>query len=115
DFLSGEVPRHEWSAHAKTILNNLTCEAIPKVATESMSVLQEEGITSSEVNLPRETKMRDSIRALVKRSAISYAASKRGPMSRQYVESLVDAYRERYAAGGRIRHMTEKYVVLDPI
>jgi surface carbohydrate biosynthesis protein len=113
DFLSGEAPAYRWSPHAKTILNNLTLEAIPKVAAETMSVLREQGITSSKLALPRETKMRDAIRRLVKRPG-TYASSKRGPMSAAHIEAIVDGYRAKQGGSGRIRHMTEKYVVLDP-
>ena len=113
DFLSGEAPKYQWSPHAKTILNNLTVEAIPKVADETLSVLQEQNIVASDVVLPKVTKVRDTVRGWLKRPA-SYASSKRGPMHRDYIERTVDAYRARYGGGGRIRHMTEKYVVLDP-
>jgi surface carbohydrate biosynthesis protein len=113
DFLSGEPPAYQWSPHAKTILNNLTLEAVPMVAAETLRVLQEQGITSSRLSLPKETRLRDAVRRLVKRPG-TYASSKRGPMSREYVESIVDGYRKRHGGGGRIQHMTEKYVVLDP-
>jgi surface carbohydrate biosynthesis protein len=114
DFLSGETPAYEWSPHAKTILNNLTLEAIPKVAAETTSVLQEQGLTSSKVTLPRESKSRAVVRRWVKGPADTYASSKRGPMNRAFIESIVDGYRAHYGGGGRIRHMTEKCVVLDP-
>ena len=114
DFLSGEAPAHEWSPHAKTILNNLTLEAVPKVAAETMSVLRERGITSSRVTLPPQTKVRDMIRRWVKGPTATYASSKRGPMSAAHVAAIVDGYRAHRGGGGRIRHMTEKYVVLDP-
>jgi hypothetical protein len=113
DFLSGEPPAYQWSPHAKTILNNLTLEAVPMVAAETLRVLQEQGITSSRLSLPTETRLRDAVRRLVKRPG-TYASSKRGPMSREHVESIVDGYRKRHGGGGRIQHMTEKYVVLDP-
>jgi surface carbohydrate biosynthesis protein len=114
DFLSGEAPAYAWSPHAKEILNNLTLQAVPKVAAETMVVLQEEGITSSKLVLPKETKIRDTVRLLLKRPSATYASSKRGPMNPEHVESIVDGYRQKNGAGGRIRHMTAKYVVLDP-
>jgi hypothetical protein len=77
-------------------------------------VLQEEGITSSKLVLPKETKIRDTVRLLLKRPSATYASSKRGPMNPEHVESIVDGYRQKNGAGGRIRHMTAKYVVLDP-
>jgi hypothetical protein len=114
DFLSGEAPAYEWSPHAKTILNNLTLEAIPKVAAETTSVLQEQGITSSKVTLPRESRVRAVVRHWVKGPAATYASSKRGPMDGAFIESIVDGYRGHYGGGARIRHMTDKCVVLDP-
>jgi surface carbohydrate biosynthesis protein len=114
DFLSGEAPAYQWSEHAKTILNNLTLEAVPKVATETLGVLQEQGITSSKLALPKETRARDTVRRWLKRPSATYASSKRGPMSPEHIESIVDGYRKKYGGGGRIRHTTEKYVVLDP-
>lgn len=114
DFLSGETPAHQWSPHAKTILSNLTLDAVPRVADETISVLQERGITASNVKLPRHTRLRDGVRRLVKGSSVSYASSKRGPMSAAYIESMVDGYQKRYGQGGRISHITDKYVVLDP-
>jgi surface carbohydrate biosynthesis protein len=113
-FLSGEAPVYEWSPHAKTILNNLTLEAVPKVAAETMNVLQEQGLTSSKVTLPKERKFRAAIRRWVKGPSATYASSKRGPMNAAHVASIVDGYRSQHGGGGRIRHMTEKYVVLDP-
>jgi hypothetical protein len=114
DFLSGEAPAYEWSPHAKTILSNLTVEAVPKVVAETMGVLREQGITSSKVSLPKETKVQDKIRLWLRRPSATYASSKRGPMSVAHVESIVDGYRKHHGRGGRIRHMTDKYVVLDP-
>ena len=114
EFLSGGTPQYEWSHHAKTILNNLTLKAVPKVGTETIEVLREQGITSSRIILPRETKLRDAVRTLLKRPSDTYALSKRGPLSAPYVESLIDGYRQQYNAGGRVRHMTDKYVVMDP-
>jgi hypothetical protein len=113
-FLRGEAPDHEWSPHAKTILSNLTRKAVPKVTAETLNVLEEKGITSSKVLLPKEAPIRNSIRRLVKGSATSYAASKRGPLDRNMVESIVHGYQRQHGAGGRIAHLTEKYVVLDP-
>jgi surface carbohydrate biosynthesis protein len=114
DFLSGEAPAYAWSPHAKTILNNLTLQAVPKVAAETLSVLQEQGITSSRLSLPRGTKIRDAVKRILKGPSATYASSKRGPMSVEHVEAIVDGYWQKHGAGGRISHMTEKYVVLDP-
>ncbi len=114
DFLSGEAPAYAWSPHAKTILNNLTLQAVPKVAAETLSVLREQGITSSKLALPKETKLSDTIRRWLKRPSATYASSKRGPLSPEHVESIVRGYREKHGGGGQVQLITEKYVVLDP-
>jgi hypothetical protein len=114
DFLSGEVPNFEWSQHAKAILSNLTQEAVPQVAAETMRVFQEQGITGSKLSLPKGTRVRSTIKRLVKGSNATYASSKRGPLNPAFVESIVEGYRHKYGSGGRIRHMTSTYVVLDP-
>jgi surface carbohydrate biosynthesis protein len=114
DFLSGQAPAHQWSAHAKTILSNLTIAAIPKVAKETVEVLQEQGIKSSQVTLPRDSKLRNRVRRMVKGSKLSYAESKRGPMDPAYIEATADGYRSRYGQGGKISHLADKYVVIDP-
>jgi surface carbohydrate biosynthesis protein len=114
DFLSGEAPTYEWSERAKAILNNLTGEAIPKIAAETISVFREQGITASKLSLPKGTKVRNTVKRLLKGTTSTYAASKRGPFNSTYVESVVEGYRQKYASGGRVRYMTNTYVVLDP-
>lgn len=114
EFISGQVPTHNWSPHAKTILNNLTQEAIPKVAAETMTVLQEHGIEASRLSLPKEAKVRNFVRRLAKGNSATYPSSKRGPLSADYVQSIVEGYRREYGADVGIGYLTEKYVVLEP-
>jgi surface carbohydrate biosynthesis protein len=114
DFLAGEDPTYEWSPHAKTMLKNLTDEAVPEVAVETLRVLKEQGITASKVSLPKETKVRDAIRRMVKGSTTTYAASKRGPLNPERVEAIVQGYRQSHGTGGVISHLSKTYVVLDP-
>ncbi len=114
EILAGRRPSYEWSSHAKRMLNNLTESAVPQVADETLRVLREQGITSSRLSLPKETTVRDTIRRWVKGPTANYATSKRGPLTAGEVEPIVDGYRQKYGSGGRIRHMTDKYVVLDP-
>jgi hypothetical protein len=114
DFLRGEEPNHQWSPHAKVILSNLTQNAVPKVTAETLSVLKEQSIATSHVSLPKDARIRDSVRRWVKGSGTSYASSKRGPLNATEVESIVHGYRREFGAGGRIAHLTKYYVVLDP-
>jgi len=115
EFLSGELPAYQWSAHAKTILNNLNLESIPMVAAETMGVLQEAQITSSKITLPKGSKVYDAVRRLVRRGATTYGSTKRGPLNGEYVEMIIDGYRSGHrGAGGQIRCLAEKYVVIDP-
>jgi surface carbohydrate biosynthesis protein len=114
DFLRGEEPNHRWSPHAKAILSNLTRKAVPKVTAETLSVLKEQSITTSNVSLPKDARIRESVRRWVKGSGASYASSKRGPLNPDEVELIVNGYRQEYGAGGRIKHLTKHYVVLEP-
>lgn len=114
ELLSGLKASYDWSNHAKRMLKNLTERAVPRVADETMRVLQEQGITASKLVLPKETKVRDAVRRLIKGPTANYATSKRGPMKIEEVEPIVDGYRQKFGSGGRIRHMTTKYVVIDP-
>jgi surface carbohydrate biosynthesis protein len=114
-LLSGEAVAHEWSGHAKAILNNLTLPAVPLVVDETVSVLREEGITSSQITLPPSKRLRDGVKRLLRAAQTSYADSKRGLLSAEHVEGIIDGYRSKHSgAGGRVRHMTSTYVVVDP-
>jgi surface carbohydrate biosynthesis protein len=115
DFLSGETPSYEWSAHAKTMLRNLTHEAVPEVAAETLRVLKEEGINASRISLPKKRRARTAIRRILKRPSATYASSKRGPLDPGHVEAIVDGYRAHHGKGGHICHLTETYVILDPL
>jgi surface carbohydrate biosynthesis protein len=114
DFLSGNVPKFEWSQHAKRILSNLTQEAVPQVAAETMRVFAEQGITGSKLTLPKGRKVRNTIKRLVRGPSATYASSKRGPFDPATVESIVEGYQQKFGSGGRIRHLASTYVVLDP-
>jgi hypothetical protein len=115
DFLSGEDPSYGWSPHARTMLSNLTREAVPEVAAETLHVLKDQGINASRLSLPKETKVRNAIRRMLKRPSATYASSKRGPLDPPHVEAIVEGYRQNHGGGGRISHLTKTYVVLDPI
>ena len=114
EFLSGEAPTYEWSPHAKTMLQNLTREAVPEVTAETLRVIEEQGINASKLTLPKETKVQDAIRRVINRPSATYASSKRGPLDPADVEAIVGGYRQNFGKGGRVRHMTDKYIVLDP-
>jgi hypothetical protein len=115
-LLSGEAVAHEWSAHAKAILNNLTSPAVPLVVDETVSVLREEGITSSQITLPRSRRLRDGAKRLIGTVRNNYADSKRGLLNPDHVEATIDGYRSKHGgAGGRVKHMTATYVVVDPL
>jgi surface carbohydrate biosynthesis protein len=113
-FLGGQPPKHEWSSHAKSILSNLTRIAVPQVADQTMKVIAEQKIASSNLALPKGVVAREAVKRLIKGSVGTYASSKRGPLDAAYVESVLAGYRERSGSGGSIRSVTEKYVVIDP-
>ena len=114
ELLSGRAPAHVWSAHAKAILHNLKGETIPLLVKETTRVLQEAGITSSSVELPKPRPFRNAIRHLVKGRSTTYAASKRGPLESSYIESFLEQCRLHGAGKGRIRHANKEYVVVEP-
>jgi hypothetical protein len=96
------------------MLQNLTREAVPEVTAETLRVIEEQGINASKLTLPKETKVQDAIRRVINRPSATYASSKRGPLDPADVEAIVGGYRQNFGKGGRVRHMTDKYIVLDP-
>ena len=114
DFLSGRAPAHVWSNHAQTILHNLKGETIPILVTETTNVLKEAGITSSAIQLPKRRAVRSAISRLVRGPSTTYAASKRGPLERSYIENFLEQCRLHGAGRGRVRLSTKEYVVVEP-
>jgi surface carbohydrate biosynthesis protein len=115
-LLAGDSPPHAWSSHAQSMLHNLSGESIPLLVEETMNVLKQERIDSSEVTLPEESQLRSMVRRFIKKTpANSHIASKRGgSLNADHIEWVIDGARQAHGGGGRIGHMTERYVVLDP-
>jgi len=116
-LISGDAPQHAWSPHALSMLHNLRGESIPTLVDETLNVLNQERIDSSQVELPQFSKLRAMARDLVKKSSTTaHIASKRGgSLSAEHIEMVVEGCQQNVGGGGRVRHMTEKYVVLDPV
>jgi len=113
-LLAGKAPQYGWSAHALSILHNLTGETIPLLAAETMRVVEEAGITSSKIEMPRSRPLRKAVRRLLKGTATTYAQSKRGPLDSDYVEMMLEGCRSHHVGQGQVRHLTKEYVVIDP-
>ena len=119
-LLRAPPPAQAWSAQAHAILANLKTDAVPMLADETLKVLREEQIDSSRVVLPPRDTLRELVRPWVRRwrkrqtLEAAYVAAKRGQIDAEHVERVVDGYRLEGRMQGRIRHMTQHYVVVDP-
>jgi hypothetical protein len=120
-----------WSEDAKAILNNLSTESIPLLTELVFEVLRERNIDSSRIVFPKADRVRSALRPLMRndrfaplfdqlRSAVlsrphdAYIVSKRGRLDAQHVEAVVRGSRERGIGGGRLRHVTDSYAVIEP-
>lgn len=114
-ILAGELRTHAWSTHAKAILNNLKVEAIPAMVKETLAVLRERGISSSDVTLPAKRPLRAALKGLARRPATNaYVASKRGSLDANRVEALIAGCNTNKIGSGSVRHVAEQYVVVEP-
>ena len=115
ELLAGKFAPHVWSAHAASMLSNLQMEAMPMMADETRRVLEHGKVTSSKVSMPPSTyHLRNAARRIV-RGKNAYVASKRGPLDVTYVERVIEGCRVHHGGGGRIRHATDHYVVIEPV
>lgn len=116
EILAGNIQPHVWSPHAQSMLNNLKTESIPMMVDETLRVLERNGIASSKVAPPKQERFRNALRRAVKGAAANeaYIASKRGLLDPRHVEMVLDGCRAKHGGGGRIRHLTKEYVVIDP-
>jgi len=114
-ILAGGFQTHAWSAHAKAILNNLEVEAIPAMVKETLAVLRESGISSSDVTLPVKRPLRAALKGLARRPTTNaYVASKRGSLDAHRIEALIAGCNNNKIGGGSVRHVCEQYVVVEP-
>jgi surface carbohydrate biosynthesis protein len=114
-ILNGTAPPPTWSKHATAILNNLRAQAIPIMVKETLGVLQEQGISSSDVAFPTRNSVRGAIKRLAKRSGSNaYVTSKRGTLDAGHIEGIIHGCNANKMGSGSIRHLTDKYVVVEP-
>jgi surface carbohydrate biosynthesis protein len=114
-ILADKVPAHAWSARAKSILNNLTVEAIPTMVRETLRVLDEKCISSSEAKLPPKRPLRSAIKRLAGHTGMNaYVATKRGLLDAGYVEAVIAGCRANKVGSGSIHHVSEHFVVVEP-
>jgi hypothetical protein len=115
-LIAGNAQRHSWSPHALSMLHNLRGESIPILIDETLKVLKQEQIDFSQVELPYFGRLKAMAKEFIKKSpTTAHIASKRGgSLSAEHIEMVVEGCRKNVGGGGRIKHMTDKYVVLDP-
>ncbi|MGE0449668.1 MAG: surface carbohydrate biosynthesis protein [Vicinamibacterales bacterium] len=114
-LLSGDAFTHEWSDDARSMLNNLNEAAVPLLVKQTLEALDEETIDSSSVTLPGGGGLRANVRRVLKRTEDRYLTSKRGRLSSEYVETVVAGCRSRGIGAARVRQMTDRYVVIEPV
>jgi surface carbohydrate biosynthesis protein len=113
-ILAGGSPAHAWSTHAKAILNNLKVEAIPAMVKETLAVMKERGLSSSDVTLPAKRSLRAALKDLARRPATNaYVASKRGTLNADHIETLIAGCKANKVGSGSVQHIAEQYVVLE--
>ena len=113
-ILSGETPAHAWSAHAKAILNNLK-RSDSDDGEGDVGGIARERISSSDVALPTRRYFRDAIRVFAGRSGTNaYVVSKRGSLNPNHIEAVIAGCKTNKVGSGSVRHLTQKYVVVEP-
>jgi hypothetical protein len=107
ELVNGAEQDHDWSAHAHTMLRNLSQPSIPTLVAETVKVVEEAQIPGSHIELPGQISSteKDSL----------YVRNKRVPLDAQYVERLLEECRANQVGEARIRQMTPEYVVLEPV
>jgi surface carbohydrate biosynthesis protein len=116
ELLTGDLPKQSWSASAIAILNNLITPATPLLVEETLRVVKEHGMSSSDFRLPKEERRRWPLSALRPRPTQpgGYIGSKRGPLDRVAIEALVAGCDAHGVGRAVVSHLTDKYVVLEP-
>jgi surface carbohydrate biosynthesis protein len=114
-LLSGGSLEFSWSEDAVAVLNNLKIDAVPLLTRETLAVLCERGIDSSNIAIPRGSMLKKALRRFTKGSrADAYVASKRGRLNAEHVEMVIDGCRSRRLGDGRVRKLTACYAVIEP-
>jgi hypothetical protein len=114
-ILNGKPPTHSWSTHAMAILNNLKVHAIPTMVGETLNVLRERGLSSSQIAFPAQRSVRAAFRRIAGRSGTNaYVASKRGVLDADHVESVITGCKAHNVGSGSIKHLAEQFVVVGP-
>ncbi len=114
ELLSGKPASYAWSAHARSMLNNIEAEAMPVMADETLRILEDGKVTSSKVSMPPAMFHIRNVARRVIRGRNAYVASKRGPIDADYVERVMEGCRQNHGGGGRVRHATRQFVVIEP-
>jgi hypothetical protein len=130
-LLSGGVMTISWSREAEAMLNNLKADAIPLLAKATMEILRERHIDASKIVLPKVKTLRKALRPLIRHKRLepyvaalrllvqrkhpdSYVASKRGRLNPEHVEMVLHESGAHGLGGGRVRHLTDEYAVIEP-
>ena len=82
---------------------------------ETLDVIRERGLSSSEVSLPTQGHLRSRIKRLLGRSSTNaYVASKRGSIDVDRVEAVVGGCKTANIGAGSVEHVTDGFVVIQP-
>lgn len=113
-MLNGTAAPVSWSEHARSMLNNIEAESIPKVVEQTLAVIGESGIASSKIAVARQDMLRNVARRVLRRGAVDYVKSKRGVFDEAYVHGVVEGYASRENGGARVVRTTRRLAVIEP-
>ena len=119
-LLAGEPFKYQWSAHSKSMLQNLVEDSVPLLVSETLEVIKEGVLDAPTVTLPREERLRDKVRRVLRGRARSdsasddYLTAKRGNIRPEHVEKVVEGSLSRSIGSARIARLTEHYVIVEP-
>lgn len=113
-MLNGTAAPVSWSMHARSMLNNIEEESIPKVVAETLAVISENGITASKLGVARPDMLRNVARRVLRRGAVDYVRSKRGAFDESYVRGIVEGYASGGSSGAKVAKVTSRLAIIEP-
>ncbi|MEX1257202.1 MAG: surface carbohydrate biosynthesis protein [Gemmatimonadota bacterium] len=115
-LLNGVLHPQTWSPPALEMLNNLVRPATPLLVEETLNVMNERAIDSSDVRVPprpRRFRPMGFLRRKLRPRQPSYVESKRGRMDPTRIAGVVRGCQEFYR-GARLKAVTDRYAIVEP-